>query len=208
MTKLIILLIFLLIVSIIVIYNRTKSNYEKNPTPPTHPTPPTPASTTPPVPKKNTCQTLGGKRGGAGGNCVFQNMDDCVKSLNCETDPHVANPDWYDPDKAKNYREVAKALNNGKMEIMDECTLKNTSKSSNPRCRIKVGENIGKVGVCLYEFGEVQECRPVGNDCKEKLDFCPEFYCDALTGKCSKQSLVCLEVEEGDTKKIVASCIH
>jgi len=144
------------------------------------------------------------------GECVFPSWDSCVKSLNCETDPAIVHPGWYNADKSKNYDDVAQAMINGQMNIVDACSAANTSWNSNPRCKIKEGEFSGKTGICVYDGVAFNKCQPVGQGCKTPLDnLCPGLYGDPFNGKIKNQNLMCRQVkqENGETK-VTAVCVY
>ena len=153
----------------------------------------------------HSCNDLGGTM--KNDECVFSSWDSCVKSLDCETDPSVVHPGWYDADKSKNYEDVAQSMLNGEMDIVDICAPANTSWNSNPRCKIKNGEYSGKTGVCVYDGVNVNSCHAVGQGCK--AEFCPGLYGDPFTGKIKKQHLMCRQVKQtsGDNK-VTAVCAY
>tara|TARA_Y100000389_G_scaffold173189_1_gene182196 strand:- start:1322 stop:1990 length:669 start_codon:yes stop_codon:yes gene_type:complete len=156
----------------------------------------------------NWCNDLGGTM--KNDECVFSSWDSCVKSLDCETDPSVVHPGWYNADESKNYEDVAQSMLNGEMDIVDICAPANTSWNSNPRCKIKNGEYSGKTGVCVYDGVNVNSCNAVGQGCKAKIDeFCPGLYGDPFTGKIKKQHLMCRQVKQtnGDNK-VTAVCAY
>lgn len=160
------------------------------------------------VSQNDWCGEIGGKM--INGECVFPSWDSCVKSLNCETDPAIVHPGWYNADKSKNYGDVAQAMINGEMDIVDACSAANTSWNSNPRCKIKEGEFSGKTGICVYDGVAVNKCQPVGQGCKTSLDnFCPGVYGDPFSGEIKNQHLMCRQVtpENGKTK-VTAVCAY
>lgn len=156
----------------------------------------------------NWCEDLGGRL--TNNECVFSSWDSCVKSLDCESDPSVVHPDWYDADKSKNYDEVAQAMINGGMDIVDVCVPANTSWNSNPRCKIKQGAYAGKTGICVYDGVNVNKCQPIGQGCKVMIDnFCPGLYGDPFSGKIKEQHLMCRQTKnENGENKVTAVCAY
>jgi hypothetical protein len=156
----------------------------------------------------NWCEELGGKL--TNNECIFPSWYSCVKSLECESDPSVVHPGWYDADKSKNYDDVAQAMINGGMDIVDVCVPANTSWNSNPRCKIKEGEYSGKTGICVYDGVNVNKCQPIGQGCKVTIDdFCPGFYGDPFSGKIKKQHLMCRQTKnENGENKVTAVCAY
>jgi hypothetical protein len=165
-------------------------------------------TTTPKGPGRNWCENLGGKL--KEGQCVFPSWDDCVKGLQCKTDPSEVHLDWYNADKSKNYDDVAQAMINGEMEIVDVCHPVNTSWNSNPRCKIKNGVYKGKTGVCVYDGEQVQPCQAVGQGCTAKLDeFCPGHYGDPFSGNVVEQHLMCRKTRnKNGEQEVSAVCAY
>ena len=159
-------------------------------------------------PGRNWCENLGGKL--KEGQCVFPSWDDCVKGLQCKIDPSEVHLGWYNADKSKNYDDVAQAMINGEMEIVDVCHPVNTSWNSNPRCKIKNGVYKGKTGVCVYDGEQVQPCQAVGQGCTAKLDeFCPGHYGDPFSGNVVKQHLMCRKTRnKNGEQEVSAVCAY
>jgi len=168
-----------------------------------------PGRTTPSTgPGRNWCENLGGKL--KEGQCVFPSWDDCVKGLQCKIDPSEVHLGWYNADKSKNYDDVAQAMINGEMEIVDVCHPVNTSWNSNPRCKIKNGVYKGKTGVCVYDGEQVQPCQAVGQGCTAKLDeFCPGHYGDPFSGNVVLQHLMCRKTRnKNGEQEVSAVCAY
>jgi len=165
-------------------------------------------TTTPKGPGRNWCENLGGKL--KEGQCVFPSWDDCVKGLQCKTDPSEVHLDWYNADKSKNYDDVSEAMINGEMEIVDVCHPANTSWNSNPRCKIKNGLYKGKTGVCVYDGEQVQPCQAVGQGCTAKLDeFCPGHCGDPFSGNVVEQHLMCRKTRnKNGEQEVSAVCAY
>jgi hypothetical protein len=174
----------------------------------TTPTGPGRTTTTPMGPGRNWCENLGGKF--KEGQCIFPSWDDCVKGLQCKTDPSEVHLGWYNADKSKNYDDVAQAMINGEMEIVDVCHPANTSWNSNPRCKIKNGTYKGKTGVCVYDGEQVQDCQAVGQGCMAKLDeFCPGHYGDPFSGNIVEQHLMCRKTRnKNGEQEVSAVCAY
>lgn len=121
------------------------------------------------------CSHVGGR-----GNpiCRFDDFDSCVNAGGCVTDPADAHPGWYDISKAKNEYDRMQVVANGgenALTVYDECDYHNTDWNRNPRCKIKKGKYKGKVGVCIFDGVNVQECQPVGQRCDKAVpSYCNE----------------------------------
>ena len=210
------LVLGLIVLIVLISVCLSKSNYEGPgpsrrqllPGPSAGPAPKVASSQGKVIDSSDWCGELGGNM--QNGECVFPSWDSCVKSLDCETDPATVHPGWYNADQSKNYNQVAQAMLNGEMDIVDVCHPANTSWNSNPRCKIKNGEYSGKTGVCVYDGVNVNSCQAVGQGCKTKLDkFCPGMYGDPFTGMLRKQHLMCRQVKQDNGEdKVTAVCAY
>jgi len=142
------------------------------------------------------CEYMGGTTL-PNGECSFPDWDTCNSLLGCITDPAEAHPGWYDISLSSNDFERQQVVNNGgeaAMEIVDECNMNNTTANKNPRCNIKHGKFKGKIGVCVYDGMNIQECQPYGQQCNNSIpQYCSPTVTNKLTGKEVNVNPMCYE---------------
>ena len=140
--------------------------------------------------------------------CSFDSWDDCVSKVGCATDPAEVHPGWYDINKSKNNFERSKYyINKGSsddaMKIVDECTFHNTDFFKNPRCKITQGKYQGKVGVCVMNNNNIEECQPIGQNCMDAIpNYCPKQVHNVMTGENGNVNASCFK----KNNKVMLKC--
>tara|TARA_B100001094_G_C18161587_1_gene789681 strand:- start:525 stop:1685 length:1161 start_codon:yes stop_codon:yes gene_type:complete len=154
----------------------------------------------------NWCEFKGGKTLG-NGMCSFSDWKTCIEKGECLTDPAEAHPEWYDMTKANSDYDREKVIANGAedaMDVVDECLMSNTTANKNPRCNIKHGKYKGKIGVCVYDGMDVQECQPVGQGCNAAIpNYCNPVLENPMTGEVKNVNPMCFS----NNGKVTLQCI-
>lgn len=142
----------------------------------------------------NWCEFKGGKTLN-NGLCSFSDWNSCIEKGECVTDPAEVHPEWYDMTKVNSDYDRQKVIDNGAedaMDIVEECTMMNTTVNKNPRCNIKHGKYKGKIGVCVYDGMDVQECQPVGQGCNAAIpNYCNAVLENPMTGEVENVNPIC-----------------